>query len=172
MVRKSLLLMIVVLALLSIGVLIVAAQEDEPTTPPFGQGMMGGMGGMMHRGMMMGTGDMPGMTAIAEALGMEPNALVEALHSGQTLAQIAEAQGVELQAVTDAMLAAAEGHVAELVAAGTLTQEQADEHLAYLQEHLAEMPMFSREGCAMMGGMGMMHHGHGGRMGRGAGFNS
>lgn len=164
MVRKSLVLLIAVVALLSIGTLIVAAQDAQPTMPPTGQGMMGGMQsmgmngmrGMGGRGMMMGMDDMPGVTAVAEALGMEPAALVEALQSGQTLAQIAEAQGVDIQTVTDAMLSTAQTHLADLVAAGTLTQAQADEHLAFMHDHMDDMPMFSGEGCAMMGAMHSM----------------
>lgn len=182
MARKSLLLLIAVIALLSVGVLVAAAQDDPPNTPPFGFGMMGGMHQGMGRGQgMMWDADRPGMTAVAEALGMEPAALIEALHAGQTLTQIAEAQGVDVQAVTDAMLAAAEAHLAELVAAGTLTQEQADEHLAAMGDHVTDMPMFTGEGCSMMGamqGMGHMNGMHGmhgmggmsGMMGRGHGM--
>lgn len=180
MMRKLFVLVIAVVALLSMGVLVVAAQDDQPVAPQCGYGMMAGMtgmhgmGGMMGqgRGMMLGMDDMPGMTAVAEALGMEPTALIEALHSGQTLTQLAETQGVDMQVVTDAMFAAAETHLAELVAAGTLTQAQADEHLATMSEHSAEMPMFSGEGCAMMGAMQGMEHmqGMGGMMGRGHGM--
>lgn len=182
MMRKSFVLMIAVIALLSFGVLVVAAQDDQPNTPPFGYGMMGGMHDGMGRGHgMMWGADMPGMTAVAEALDMEPAALIEILQSGQTLAQIAEMQGVELQTVYDAMLTAAQTHMAELVAAGTLTQAEADEHFAYMQDHLAEMPMFSGAGCPMMGNMqgmrhmngmsGMMGYGHG-MMGNSMGRNS
>ncbi len=163
MMRKSFVLLLVVLVLLSLGVVIAAAQDDQPTPLP-GHGMMG-----HGRGMMMGMGNMPGMAAVADALGMEADALIAALQSGQTLAEIAEAQGVDVQVVTDAMFAAAETHLAALVAAGTLTQAQADEHLAYMSDHMAEMPMFSGAGCSMMGsmpGMGRM----GGMMGQGQGM--
>lgn len=163
MIRKSFPLLLVVLALLSVGVVMAAAQDNQPTTPPFGRGMMG-----HGQGMMIGMGGMSGMTTVAEALNLEPSALIAALQSGQTLAQIAETQGIELQTVTDAMLAAAQRHMADLVAAGTLTQEEADEHLAYMSDHITEMPMFSGAGCQMMGmnGMGgMLEHRHGMRMG-------
>ncbi|MBE2272478.1 MAG: hypothetical protein IAE80_29860 [Anaerolinea sp.] len=176
MARKSLVQLIAVIALLSFGVLVVAAQDDQPNTPPFGYGMMGGMHNGMGRGhgMMWGATDMPGMTAVAEVLGMEPAALIETLQAGQTLAQIAETQGVELQTVYDAMLTAAQTHMADLVVAGTLTQAEADEHLTYVQDHLAEMPMFSGADCAVMGAMqGMGHmgsmHGMGGTVGHGHG---
>ena len=79
MMRKLFVLVFAVVALLSIGVLFVAAQDDQPVAPQCGYGMMEGMTGMhgmgsmmgQGRGMMLGMDDMPGMTAVAEALGME-----------------------------------------------------------------------------------------------------
>lgn len=166
MLRKSFVILIAVVALISVGVLVAAAQSDDPQTPPFGHGIMGGM--MMGRGHgMMGSGDMPMITVVAEALGLEQDALIEAFQSGQSLADIAEAQGVELQDVYDAMLSRAETHMADMVSGGYLTQEQADEHLAWMRDNMSEMPMFSGEGFGRMGmrhnmmGGGMMGHGHG-----------
>ena len=105
------------------------------------------------------------MFTVAEALGLEPDAFFDALRDGQTLAEIAEAQGVDLDTVYDAMFAEAEAHMAEQVEAGTITQEQADEHLSWMRENIASMPMFAGGGFGpCMGGEG----GFGpGMMGRG-----
>ena len=79
MTRKSILLIMIVLALTITGILMVTAQEnDEPVIPPFGPGWMHnwdgetfGYGmGMMHsgfgRGMMWNDGE-PMMVDVAEA---------------------------------------------------------------------------------------------------------
>lgn len=75
-----------------------------------------------------------GSGAAAEALGMTRDELREALRSGQTIADIASEKGVELQTVVDAMVASAEERLAEKVADGTLTQEEADARLAEITE--------------------------------------
>jgi hypothetical protein len=180
MTRKSLILVVAVAALIVGGAFAVVAQDDDGNTTSFcpggmhhqggfGMGMMHGhgmMGGGFGSGMMWGDGESM-MLAVAEVLGLEPDALIAALHEGQTLTEIAEAQGVELEVVYEAMLTVAEQHLTALVEAGNITQEQADEHLAWLQENIAEMPMFSGAGFGpCMGGeagfgSGMMGHGRG-----------
>ena len=168
MTRKSIFILVAVAALLAIGAFTVMAQQGDGT-PPFGRGMMHGrhgamMGGGFGQGMMLGDSH-PMIDTAAEVLGLEPDALFDALHNGQTLTEIAEAQGVELQSVYDALLAQAEEHVAALVESGSITQEQADEHLTWVGEHLDEMPMLSGAGYGPCmdseGGFG------GGMMGRG-----
>jgi len=52
------------------------------------------------------------------------------------VAEIAEAQGVALADVIDAVIAAAEEKLAAAVEAGTLTQAQADAQLALLRANL------------------------------------
>ena len=74
----------------------------------------------------------------AEALGMTTDELREARQAGQSLAEIAAAQGVSVDTVIDALTADAEARIAEKVAAGELTQEEADERLAGLDERVAE----------------------------------
>lgn len=76
------------------------------------------------------------LDVVAEALGLTEDEVRTALHDGQTIAELAEAQGVDVQAVVDAMLAELEARLAERVAAGDLTQEEADEKLAGAEEHL------------------------------------
>jgi len=75
---------------------------------------------------------------VAEALGVTTDELHEARQAGQTLADIAAAQGVSVDVVIQAITTDAETRIAEKVAAGELTQEEADERLAGLDERIAE----------------------------------
>ncbi|HWG92642.1 MAG TPA: hypothetical protein VNU66_00250 [Mycobacteriales bacterium] len=79
------------------------------------------------------------LDAAAEALGISRDELRTALRDGQSLAEVAEANGVERQALVDALVAAASEHLDEQVAEGDLTQEQADERKAELAERVEEM---------------------------------
>ncbi len=68
--------------------------------------------------------------AAAEALGLTPEELFAELHAGKSLAEVAEAQGVDLEAVHEAMKAARveamKQAIEQAVEEGRLTQEQAD----------------------------------------------
>ncbi len=68
--------------------------------------------------------------AVAEALGLAPEGLFSELHSGKTLDQVAEEEGVEPEAVKDAAQAAQKEAqkeaIQQAVEDGRLTQEQAD----------------------------------------------
>lgn len=68
--------------------------------------------------------------AVAEALGMTPEQLFSELHSGKTLEEIAEAKGVDMEAVKDALTAsqkeALKAEIEQAVEDGKLTREQAD----------------------------------------------
>ncbi len=75
-------------------------------------------------------------TVAAETIGLDEDALWEALEDGQSIAEIAQAHGVEPQAVIDAVVAAEKEFVDRLVAEGELTQEEADEWLAELDEEV------------------------------------
>jgi len=76
--------------------------------------------------------------ATAEATGLTVDEVIAALQEGQTFAQIAEAQGVDPQAIADAFLADREAALAEAVNEGRLTQEQADQMLEEMTEHVSE----------------------------------
>jgi hypothetical protein len=75
-------------------------------------------------------GDTATFDAVAKALNLTPTQLFEQLHSGKTLSDIATAQGVDLATVQTAVNAsrvqAMKDKIAAAVAAGTITQEQAD----------------------------------------------
>ena len=146
--------LIIVVAAMSFAA--VAAQDDAaspddaaPFVPPcgmtgdfVGRGMMGG--GMMGRGMMGGSmmgGGMMGYDnsmhdLTAELLGLDAQALWDARQAGKSIAEIAEEQGVELQVIIEAHMVAAGEHMAEMVAAGTMTQEQASEMLVYMATNI------------------------------------
>ena len=152
-------------------------------TTPLGRGMMGGRGmlgangaytgtlpygvpnGMlgMHNSMMGANGmHEQVMTAVAKKLGLTYAELNTALQNGQTVAQLAQAKGVSLDALKTAALDAMRTSFAELVKQGVMTQEQAD----WMLDHMDDMPMFDFAqgfGPGMMGGRVP-----GGMMGRGA----
>lgn len=71
-----------------------------------------------------------GMAGVAEAIGIEPESLREALDAGQSVADVATANGVDAASVVDALVDHAEERLAEKVADGDLTRAEADERLA------------------------------------------
>jgi hypothetical protein len=81
----------------------------------------------------------------------------EALAGGQSLAQLAQARGVDRQVVIDALVADIRASVAERVASGDLTQAEADEKLADVTERVTAMV----DGT-WSGGRGMGPRGRGG----------
>lgn len=74
------------------------------------------------------------LDAAANALNLTTDELMTQLRSGQTLDQLAQANGTTAQAVTDAALAAAKTRLDQSVNDGTLTQAQADAIYAQLQQ--------------------------------------
>ncbi len=79
------------------------------------------------------------LTAAAQALGMSEADLTTALQNGQSLADVASAQGVDVQNVIDAIVAADTAKIQADVDAGTITQAQADQRLANLTAHVTDM---------------------------------
>ena len=126
-------------ALLVVGaltaVMAVSALAQEPTPPdsadkPFAGRGRGGFG---HFG-----GDRwAKFDTMAEALGLTPEGLFAELHAGKSLTEIAEAQGVDLEALQeqlqDAKQAARVEAIQQAVEDGTLSQEQADRMLDRLE---------------------------------------
>ncbi len=72
------------------------------------------------------TSDGPAVVRVADALGITTTDLVTRLQSGETLAQIAAAQGVTEDAVIDALVSPYADQLALRVDNGVLTQEEAD----------------------------------------------
>lgn len=105
-------------------------------------------------------------TAVANALGLTVEELEAAQAEGKRLPQIAAEQGVELSAVREAMQAAHEAAIAQAVADGLLTQEQADQ----LQNRHPGLGQGGFGGPHGHPGRGMNGNGMG--MGRGMGFGN
>lgn len=125
-----------------------------PPTPPegggYGLGVRGAWGGPSNS-----------LVAVAApVLGMEPAELAAALAGGQTIAQVAEAQGVAIDEVVDAALAPRAGYIAQAVADGRLSQADADAMLASMRTQITAQ----LNAAHVPGGQGM-----GRAAGRGAG---
>lgn len=76
--------------------------------------------------------------AIAKALGIEAEALEEARQSGKSLANIAEAQGVDKDVLLGAMMEVHRAALDEAVAEGRITQERADAMLERMRERATD----------------------------------
>lgn len=97
-----------------------------------------------------------GLDAAAEALGLETDDLRDQLADGATLAEVAEAQGVDVQVVIDALVAEATSHIDEAVADGRLDADEAEEMKSDLVDRITERV---NEGGPFGGGMrGGRHH--------------
>lgn len=112
------------------GATLVFAQDTDPTTgEPCGLG----------RGFGWGDHSWTIFDAAAEALGLTPQGLFTELHdAGKTLTDVAEEQGVDTEALQDAMNAAhseaIQQAIQQAVEDGNLSQEQADWLLEGLEQ--------------------------------------
>jgi hypothetical protein len=116
---------------------ITAAQADAvaadlaASLPEHGPWGAGGTGGR-HRH--------PGFDGevLAGLLGIDVETLRSDLRSGQTVAEIAAAQGVDLQTVIDSLVAEAKAHLDLSVENGRLTQDEADARLTEVSERITD----------------------------------
>ena len=155
---KKLAVVVGALALVTaLGVFAVGAVGAQTATPP-GQGTPpAGMRGAPPGG--PGPDFFGGSTAAfdaqAKALNLTPTQLFEQLHSGKTLSEIAQAQGVDLTKVQEAVKAvqvqATKDRIAQAVKDGSMTQDQADWLLVGLEKGYTDGGF---GGGRMMGGMG------------------
>jgi hypothetical protein len=153
------------------GAMMQTWQAGTPV-PGMGPGMMGdgwdpgrmmdGDRGPMHAWMSQNAGMHPLVwDALADALGLTPEALQAELEAGQTLAIIAAAQGVKTADLAAAMEAAMQIGLEQAVVEGALTQAQADQMLdrmagryAWMVEHMAGGDPGAMMSGGMMGGRG------------------
>jgi hypothetical protein len=77
-----------------------------------------------------------GLDAAAEAIGIESEEVRAALRDGSTIAEVAEANDVDVQTVIDALVADAEAALDQAVADGRLTEDRAAEITAALPERI------------------------------------
>lgn len=115
-----------------------------------GRGGHGGPGGHGGFGVLQ-----EGLATAAETLGITADELRSQLADGDTLGEIADAAGVDRGVFVDALVAFAQEQLAERVTAGHLTQEQADEIGADLQQRITDSLDRSLPG----GGRGFGPHG-------------
>jgi hypothetical protein len=138
---KKMLPVVVLVGLLTLAfpVFVAAQAGDSPAAAPK-MGMTAGSG-FANRGAQRGgwlTVGVSMVDAAAEALGMEVADVVAALKEGKTFAKLADEQGVNPQAIVDVMIDSRSEALAQAVADGRLTQEQADEMLARMANDLPE----------------------------------
>ena len=167
---KKFVLSIVIVAVVAIALGtagLVSAQSPAPQTPAAGTGYnMGGRGA--RGGMVMGQGSASdvqdgllhdAMIAIlAQKLGMTVEDLNTRLANGETMAQIATAQGLTAEQFTALMVDARSQAVDQAVKDGTLTQAQAD----WMNQHSAgQMSQAAGSRAGMGGGRGMSGSGQG-----------
>lgn len=77
--------------------------------------------------------------ALTDLLGLDAQELRQQLRDGTTLAEIAEAQGVDPQAVVDELVGELEERVDNAVENGRIDQAEADEKLAEAEAKIADM---------------------------------
>jgi len=78
------------------------------------------------------------IAVLTDALGVGEDVLQAAREAGQSLADVAADQGVPVESVVSAIVDAKTAHIQEHVAAGDLTQAEADERIAGLNERVTE----------------------------------
>jgi hypothetical protein len=80
-----------------------------------------------------------GLDEAAEAIGITSEELRAALRDGSTIAEVAEANDVEVQGVVDALVAAAESRLDQAVEDGRLSEAEAEERAADLPERIGAL---------------------------------
>jgi polyhydroxyalkanoate synthesis regulator phasin len=95
--------------------------------------VFGGFG--LHHG---GLGHFLELDAAADFLGLTESQLRDELADGKTLAQVARDHGKSVDGLIDAMVAEAKSHLDDAVAAGRITQAQADAVLADLKQRITD----------------------------------
>jgi hypothetical protein len=126
-------------------------QADEVATTLDRTLPRGGFGHGGHRG--------ADLDAAAAAIGVPPEELRTALANGETLAQVAQGEGVSQATLVDRLVTAEEARLAAAVEAGRLTQSQADRMSADLTART------TREVTSTRPADGRGHHGDGRRGG-------
>lgn len=94
---------------------------------------------------------------LEDILGLSAEEIRDAFSEGSSLADMAEAQGIAVDDLTAAMVAAATERIDEAVAEGKIDADQAEEHKAGLEDRVAEMVTRTRPED------GGHHRGHRGR---------
>jgi hypothetical protein len=117
---------------------------DERSSDGAKDGADGRHGGGKGKGGKMGSPE-----TLATALGVDTETLRSEFAAGKSIADIAEEQGIEIDAVVEALVADLEEHLNEHVADGSLTEDEAADKLANAEakiaEKVTEVPMLERQ---------------------------
>jgi hypothetical protein len=98
---------------------------------------------------------------VSEVLGLSTEEIRSQLADGQSLADIAAAQGVETQAVVDAIVAAIEGRLDAAVEAGRLSEDDAADKAEDVAERATELVERTFDADGRRGPGRGTHHGFG-----------
>jgi len=119
-----------------------STDSERGNKSDFGPGMMGGGRGlgpgmMGRRGANWGDGPMRQymLEALAEQLGLTPDELQARLQNGETPYQIAKDKGLTDDQIRDLLTKAQDAALEKAVAAGVITQKQADQ----MDKHMGQM---------------------------------
>jgi len=153
--------LLAVLAVTAAGVVVAYAQTPTPAAnfgpgwmmgssdqAGYGHGRIGGRGGMLGASSEMHTFV---WNALAETLGLTSDELTAEVSSGKTIAQIAEEKGVSRTDLVAALETAHSDALAQAVADGNLTQEQADSIQAQMADRYEWMIDNAGAGYGMLG---------------------
>lgn len=114
------------------GIVLVQDTEVPDSTDTDGQAPEGERSGRRgHRGGC-------NLDDAAEAIGIDEADLQAAIESGDSIADVAAANGVDADVVIDAMVNAKAEHIAEKVTEGRITQDEADVKLAELEARVTD----------------------------------
>jgi hypothetical protein len=173
---------VAVVALGALGLGVAFAQNPTPNSPFPPGGMMGGawsqQGGSFDMGAMhnwmTSTGGMHTLVwdGLANALNLTSDELTAELNSGKTLSALAEEKGLDRDALVAELESAHQAGLAQAVADGILTQEQAEAMFTQMAGRFEWMidAMGASAGYGMMGGRGGMMGGSFNRQGSGGQF--
>lgn len=75
---------------------------------------------------------------VFETLGLDPDTVREGLQSGMSLAEVAEANGVSQEELVAALVSESMDRIDTAIEAGKITEEQAEEKTANLEERITE----------------------------------
>ena len=125
---KKLLVIVGLIAILVAAVPMGSAFAQGPTgvTPPMVGGGRGNWGGPQNS-----------LVAVAaKTIGLDQTALVAELNTGKTIANVAVAHGVAVSKIVDAFIAPHVERMNQMVAAGSITQAQADTYIATMKANI------------------------------------
>jgi uncharacterized protein YidB (DUF937 family) len=152
MIAGSLLTLAVIVATVALGGVVLAQRGGDEAAPETaadgdgvtqtaswhygaGKGHVGLFGQhFMGQGYPFDDGDCDPLGHLAETLGLSTDELRQALAGGQTLAEIAEANGTSRQELLDALLAELDAHLAQAAGEGFFDQQQLD----FMRDWLAD----------------------------------